>query len=375
MIEFSVNNTISKEFIKILSSDSLESSYITSSSEFNLIKKYFKNEIKDFRNKELEEEKYFNLKKIKTNKKTIKLGIVNGFGNAIGSYIQGINSLIILDKLLKDVYNFRKIEFNLYIRSTNISNYFYKILVIIAKEIDINVNFYFLPVKSSIILKNDYIIDNSGYIKDINYNKYTIVDFFLYKYNIDFKNLQEPKNNHFLQNIIMKNIDKTFANEIKNLFCDDKTILIHPLSSTKLRNMPRNTAIKLIDLIIKSTDYKVITTVNLNYKNKNFIDISHISNKFFNFCYAIYKVDKIITVGTSTYHIAAAFEKETLLIPVVYSDIKNIKNYKNTKLYILPGLNKTPYFYKHKDNEISNVELSSIWNKIEYENVLAHIMN
>lgn len=373
MVSFFIKRNASEEFLDFLNKSGFENNFITTDGQFNFIEKNFQGEIYTSQRVGLNKNILLDSKHLKSNKSDITIGIINGFGNAIGTLLQGLNSLLVLSEYLTKQHQFVNIRFNLYTLKSNTDTYFLSVLHKLTQQVNLEIKVIFLPVLHSEIFENDYLVDNSSYILDKNYLEYPIIDYFLKKYNLDFTTIQSKKNNNFLKQILYENINPTYMKQIDTLFYGKKIVLLHPLSSTKLRSMPKKNVYQIIETIITSTDYYVVSAIDFDYKQKRFMNLSQYSDDFFKFCYIISQVDKVISVGTSTYHIAAAFDKDTLVIPTVYTDIVNSKSYQNTVNYLLPNLKQSKYYFHHKNNTMTEEEIAFLWKNVELNEIINFI--
>jgi hypothetical protein len=212
MVSFVVKGHISEK-ITSLFHENLQSkiTYITTESEFSLIQHCCRDDV-THKNVELSIKFALNDKNLKkrNKEKNISIGIVNGFGNGIGSTLQGFNAIEILNDLLKKKYGFLDIEFNLYIRQTNSDRYFLHFLSLLSKKMSRRIRLSVLPVIDTEIFNNDFLIDNSGYLQDDTYLHLPIVDYFLKKLSLDFTMCGTEKNNSFFKEIVLTTVTNDF---------------------------------------------------------------------------------------------------------------------------------------------------------------------
>ena len=112
-----------------------------------------------------------------------------------------------------------------------------------------------------------------------------------------------------------------------------KLLLFHPYSANENRSIPKEFAIKYLKkLINKADDYTIVSALNITeLHDDRYVNLAGLSKSLSEFIYIISQVDKIITVDTSTYHIADAFFVPTL---VLFTDDKaeiRTKYYQQTK--------------------------------------------
>lgn len=87
-----------------------------------------------------------------------------------------------------------------------------------------------------------------------------------------------------------------------------KVLLFHPKASTEIRSLPPERAVALVHQILEATDYTVASAVPLAVDHPRFVDWSPLSRTFDHLTYLVSQADAYVSVDTSLYHVADAFD-------------------------------------------------------------------
>lgn len=327
---------------------------------------------------ELNQEPVDIFSQITTFKKDIKVAIVGGVGKNIGEMICGLTAIRLLKQKLES--KFKNVSIDLYIQSSD-NKFYIRDKEILKNGIGIN-RVFPLPMNIKTLCSYDFYIDTSSIEKTDYFQYLPFTDSYLYKFGIDYKQiLDSQKFNKLRYNRTYKPSEE-LRSKISSLKSHGKLVLFHPYSPDITRSIPRDIAAKLVRKLIKKLpDHTIVTTLKieaLSEKNKDrqiddehFEDISTLSKTFFDFAYIISNMDKIITVDTSTYHIADIYFVPTVAI---FADeqiaIKRSKYYHNVK-YTLLEKSETKSFssLKFETPELSINTINS-WKKLKAKDIL-----
>ncbi len=140
-----------------------------------------------------------------------------------------------------------------------------------------------------------------------------LIDIFLQGVNIDSHGIADSEKRNFIK--ISPKAEKELGMLVSSLkSCGKRLLLFNPLSSNPIRSIPQDFVNKIIDEIIEKSDYQIISFSKINYDHERFIDLGEYTNSTENFLYLLSQMDAIITVDTSVYHIADAFNIPTYVI-------------------------------------------------------------
>lgn len=260
---------------------------------------------------------------IKTNKKDIKLAIIGGVGKDIGEKICGASAIRILKQELEK--SFRSVIIDVSIQSSD-NKFYIRDKEILKNSLGVN-RVIPLPINIQTFCKYDFYIDTSSIEKTYYYEHLSYIDAYLYKFGIDYTKISSDKKFNKLKYNRIYKPSRELKESINSLKTHGKTLLFHPFSPDPERSMPRDIAIKMINKLIKlMPEYTIVSALkidgikdnlkqkDISYKDDRFEDLSTYSKSFFDFAYIISNMDKIITVDTSTYHIADIYFIPTVVI-------------------------------------------------------------
>jgi len=258
----------------------------------------------------------------------INIAIVGGVGRNIGEIISSCSALRILHEELLN--KFENISLDIYLESSENKYYARDKELLLTQDYIHKIEPLSLSLKK--LLTYDFIIDTSllnkrGYFASLPY-----VDAYLYKFGIDYEKINDKRKSTFIDRI-SKNINKDLIKKIKGLKKVGKLLLYHPYSANENRSIPKEFALKYLKKLINKADsYTIISALNITQLNDDrYVNLSNFSKSLSDFIYIISQADKIITVDTSTYHLADAFFVPTL---VLFTDDKahiRTKYYEQTK--------------------------------------------
>lgn len=84
-------------------------------------------------------------------------------------------------------------------------------------------------------------------------------------------------------------------------------LLVHPLASARIRSMPPRVVQALLTALLEQTEYTVAFAVSAPFAHERIADWSHAAETFDHLVALISNVDCFISVDTSVYHVADAF--------------------------------------------------------------------
>jgi hypothetical protein len=251
-----------------------------------------------------------NFKKlVESGKKDIKIVIINGLGGAIGDITIGSTALDIVDKKFRQY--FKSIKYYVYNEHLEVcGKYLYP-------NIRINgVLPYPLPVIE--LTQFDAYIDLGAMIQWPEFNDRPMIDFYLDVMGVNSKTVPDYlKRLKLFYNLDFNSKASKFLDGFK---LDKKLLLFNSVSTTALRSIPDRHVDRLLSELLQETDYHIVTFKDYPMKDERIINLSHISDSFLNYMIVVSKMDKIVTVDTSTYHLADSFNIPTV---VLFTSIKS----------------------------------------------------
>lgn len=91
-------------------------------------------------------------------------------------------------------------------------------------------------------------------------------------------------------------------------------VIFHRLAGTPIRSMPVEVAGRLLDALLEATDYEFISLTPFELSHPRFRDLSHLSRTHDHYARLISLADAFVTVDTSLYHLADAFDVPGVVI-------------------------------------------------------------
>lgn len=263
-----------------------------------------------------------NQRLIDKKKDEIKIVVINGFGAAIGDIIIGTSALDIYDKFLKQF--FRKVEYYVYNEHLDAAK------EVLEKNRRIN-GILPYPSPASILLNFDAYIDLGAMIIWDIFNDRPMFDFYLSAFGIKHETIPP----YLKRTKLFYDID---PNSYTSKFMDGMRLgrpllLFNPESTTSIRSIPSDLIPKIIRQLIQKTDYHIVLLKDYGIKNKRVSVLSKYSSTLLDYMAIISKVDKIITVDTSTYHISDYFSIPTVVLFTTINPLFRVKYYPFVKPY------------------------------------------
>lgn len=304
----------------------------------------------------------YNLKSIKnkTLKDTIDIVIINGFGAAIGDIVVGTSALNIYDQYVKQY--FKNVNYHIYNEHQDACKY-----LLDKNSIVTNVMNY--PSPLSALFKYDALIDLGAMTSFPTFNDRPMIDFYLNSFGIDTDTIPA----YFKRTKLLYNID---PNSELNRFMTgfkiskSKLLLYNPAATTKIRNINEETSDKFLQFLIDKTNYEIITFHDSEIKHKRITNLSEFSKTTIDYMTIISNMDKIITVDTSTYHIADAYNIPTVVIFTTISPEYRIRYYPFCKPYKVLDDNHSLHG-KHISQKEEDIKLlDDEVNKMDFDKIL-----
>ncbi len=300
-------------------------------------------------------------------KTEISLAIIGNVGEHIGQMVASLTALHMLHRFLSHTYE--KVRLDLYIEASE--NKFYsrdKMILSTQKYIS---NVYPLSLSLQKLCEYDFYIDNSSVKYSRYYEELPYVDAYLYKFGLDYKKIADKSkyNDLSITDFKIKNDLQKKIEDLKQR--GEKLLLFHPFSAEPSRSMPKEVAQKLLkQLIQKVDDYVIVTVLSLtDIKDEHYVNLTSYSKTVQDFIYIISNMNKIITVDTSTYHIADAFFIPTVVFFNEEISQKRIAYYQQTKAINIGDESKNFSRFKF-DNEPLVLYKFDSWKKIKISKVM-----
>jgi hypothetical protein len=141
-------------------------------------------------------------------------------------------------------------------------------------------------------------------------------------------------------------------------------VIFHHLAGTPVRTMPLKVAQELLSFLLESTDYYFISLTPFDFEHPRFKDVSKLSTTTDHYFYLISSVDAFLTVDTSLYHAADAFDVPGVVIFSTNLIERFGKYYPYMKGLQLPGIDQ--FGGKHwSDDQNDIARVKELWKAID----------
>lgn len=295
----------------------------------------------------------------------LKIAIINAMSNAIGDHLIGMKAF---DLWLERVEKYLNVPIEITFFQLNPM----RMGAITSQRTQLK-NIYVLPNKLSRLIENDAYINLSGLIAKPNFDTQPMIDFFLESLSIPPQSVPDNCKR------IDFNYDKKMTNQIEHIDHVIRSkkrsiLLFHHKSTSSIRSMSDKRARIFLKELIDNSDYFIISAAQLEFQHERYLDVSRFSNlSLLNFAALIDKADALITVDTSTYHFADAFNTPSVVLFTTINPDLRLRYYPFVESIMLEEENGEIYGM-HKTNfdlESSQIKyLESLWDKIDVNDVL-----
>jgi len=283
-------------------------------------------------------------------KDNITIIILGTPGYSISEMICACSAFRIFYKKLKT--KFKSVKLDLYLNASENKNFSRD------KAIFSNQTFFNKVEPLSIDMKKfceyDFFVDAGSVNKKSFYNELPFIDVWLHKLGIDYKSIPNMEK---YNSIDLKNYkpNKELKNKLDILKAKGDILLFHPFSANIKKSIPKEIAVSLLkQMIVKLPNYTIVSTLKIDSKidEDRYVDLSKFSKTFLDFSYIISNMSKIITVNTSTYHVAEAFFIPTIVIFTPNGENKVYHNYQNSKAIYIEDKSKNLSKFVFENNAL-----------------------
>lgn len=299
-------------------------------------------------------------------KKDINLLILGNPGLTISQMLCASTALRLLSEKLSK--QFKTLKIDVYLNASE--NKYY------SRDKMIFSNFSFINKVSALSLNvkefcsYDFFIDLSSVTKRSYYKELSSIDAWLYKFGVDYKTIDESLKYNTID-LSMYKPPKELREKIKDIHLKGKCLLFHPFSADISKSIPKEFAVNILkDLILKMPDYSIVSVLKIDSKidKESYVDLSSYSKSFLDFSYIVSNMSKVLTVYTSTYHIAEAFFIPTVTIFTDKNDEK-IQLYSSSKNILVKDKSKNlSKFIFENDSLVFNKYEG--WNNLDTKQII-----
>lgn len=260
---------------------------------------------------------------------SLKLAIINGFGTGISDYVVGMTAWReVLSRLARS--GIREVDVEMWVRPRGYKNA--RDVCMADGSID---RVEMLPMPIQRFEDRDAFWDLSGLSDRPTAGTKPTIDFFLELMGVDPAGVpaSDKRNRIGLPLPVVKEV----GDALQGL--TGRYVVLHPMSSDMLRNMPVDVFRRLCRLVVEKMDCDVATLVPLPEMHERHVDLSAASSRsYLHYCGLVQRSAGIISVDTSIYHIADAFDVPAVVIFSTFPPQIRAAYYPRTDGLVLPGM-------------------------------------
>lgn len=299
-------------------------------------------------------------------KKEVRVAVLSGAGTGIGDTLVGLTALTIARQHLERT--FQRVHMDALVGL----HCFESVLPVYSQSPAVN-TVYPLPLTLADFRRYDAFFDTGGLMHRDDADRLPYVDFFLKLFGIDYWKINPAQKRNSIR--LRKEVVDELAGEFDVLRNKgDKLLLFHPTASGRLRSIPEEKIAGMMEAILANSDYRIVTVVPVPFRHERVVDLTEKSKSFQHLCYIVSRMDAIITVDTSIYHIADAFSVPTVALFTSIDPNLRVKYYPFVKGILLEGATETGHFGRHYAMpEIPLEPVLRLWDKIDVGKLLSEL--
>ncbi len=283
---------------------------------------------------------------------TVNIVVINGIGNGLGDNYIGLGALQRLTNLLAPT----RVQFHL------MQELDQRIAPVYRHQSNVTMHCNVMPMSQ--FFKMDFHIDLDGLVNMPHFDHIPAAHFNAHAFSV---NRLIPKTN--LQAKITTDSVKTLKMRTiitREFDKKQKTVLLHPVSSSPLRTLPSQQSAQIVRALI-AAGFTVVCAFRHDKPPNGFVDVSEHCNSIDDLTHIINAVDAVISVGTVVYHLSAALSKPTVLLPTVLPDIRSAQLLPQVRTW-LPKNNQNFIQNLHKSDAPEHLAMAKkIWLNLDPE--------
>lgn len=293
-------------------------------------------------------------------RRSFRLAFMNP-GNGIGDSIVAINAIRLF--ILKFLGNFEEVRIDILLPVISNWNHV-SIRSLLFKEKWLNQIISF-PITLDQLRQYDAFFDNAGGFRRSYFYDNALVDGFLYKFGIPTSQIAAEEKRNLIE-FKPKDVNRELRQRISNAKRAKPLLLFHPLSNSVLRSIPKHKIEDVLDAIKRQFPSYTVVTVNMLKNVSGVMDVSKLSRSVFDYIYVISKMNAMVTVDTSTYHIADAFDIPTVILGTTFAADVYPRYYPYVGTYMLPNAKSTSFYMAHgeRDTETAGLKKERVQDEV-----------
>lgn len=286
----------------------------------------------------------------------VRTAILNGFGTGIGDHIVGLTAWRVAHERMADA-GLAKIHNEIWSRTHGTP----RARVTCANEATI-ADVRTLPLPIAELMQLDGFWDLSGLLSRPSFSELPTVDFFLETLGVDPATVpDERKRNRIgLPPQVEAEIDAAVAR------LGRPYVVLHPVSSTPLRDMPVPVMRRFFDELARRSDFLVGSLHGLPFRHERLVDMSRLFRTHQHFCAVVGRAAGLLSIDTSTYHIADAFSVPSLVVFTTVPPERWVNYYPTVEAVMLDGVRESPYLGMHTSRDPNVLRfITGCWDRLD----------
>lgn len=296
-------------------------------------------------------------------KSELNIIVVNGIGTGFGDNYVGLGAMQRLGQLLSPlIVNFHLMQ-----------NMDQRVAPVYMREPNIFLLNNCVNVKK--FMQMDFYVNLTGMLGFPEFEKMPLVNFMADSFKVNQKSCVEE-----LQPILaldpfkLQSIEQAIALALNKNRKKCPIVLFHPQASSPVRSINKSISDTFISALI-AHGFHVITAIGYDFKADEFASVDDVSSDIDDLLHITACCDVVVSVGTVLYHLAAALQKPTILLPSVRADVDSASVLPTVQAWV-PKSSEALIINKHKSRKEEDLNMAEqIWLNIEPTELAESLMS
>ena len=286
-----------------------------------------------------------------SSEKQIKIAVINGIGSGFGDNYVGLGAMQRLQNLLAPL----QVKFHL-MQRTDI-----RVAPVYMREPNILLHNNCLSIKH--FFEMDYYVNLTGMLGFPEFEELPLIRFMGQSFGVNEQSSIEQLQPKLRLDSLKR---QSLTNMLKMQFPTNNgrpLVLFHPQASSPIRSIKKNIADNIINALI-AYGFNVVSAIPYGFDADEFFSADQYSKNIDDLLHIAACCDAVISVGTVLYHLSAALNKPTILLPSVRADLESGKVLPQVKPW-LPDVSQGLIMDLHKSRQEEDMVISEqIWGNI-----------
>lgn len=294
-------------------------------------------------------------------KEDVNIVVINGIGSGFGDNYVGLGAMQRLQILLAPL----KVNFHL-MQRTNI-----RVAPVYMRESNIYLHNNCMSLKA--FFKMDYFVNLTGMLGLPEFDKLPLLHFMARSFQVNSQSsIEQLQPKLTLDPVKLNSLQYAIKSHFKQQ--TRPIVLFHPQASSPVRSIKKVFADGIISSLI-AHGFNVISAIPYDFTADEFASFDELSNDIDDLLHIAACSDAVVSVGTVLYHLAAALDKPTILLPSVRADYESGQILPNVKAWV-PEDSKALIIDKHKSRDEEDMAVAEqIWKNINPQELSVFLLN